>query len=130
MLAFYMSQPINELVFDLLLVAATAIAFTTYMLGIMVDPIPGLTLGVILVGIGLIASVPRQKWTVAALSGVFGVLIAGVIVPRFITQFTGVTDKLSLSLFVTGIILLLTIALLHITAFKRLTPQTPRNTSA
>lgn len=118
-----MSQPVKELVFDLLLIAATAITFTTYMLGILLDPILGIAVGVILVGVGLLTIVPRERWTIAALSGVFGVLLAGVVVPRFTTQFTEVADELSLSLLLSGIILLLTIALLHITVFRQSIPQ-------
>lgn len=117
-----MVQTVNELVFDLLLVAAAGIAFTTYMLGVLLNPMFGVAAGIVLLGIGLLTVVPREKWVVAAISGLIGVLLAGVVIPRFVTQFTSVANELSTSLLVSGLILLLTIALLHATTFTQSAP--------
>lgn len=119
-----MPQTTNELVFDLLLVTATGIAFTTYMLGVLLDPTAGIAVSLVLVSIGVLTVVPREKRAVAATSGLLGVVIAGVVAPRFVTRFTGVPDELTLSLLLSGVVLLLTVGLLHLTTFSRTAPQT------
>lgn len=110
---------IDELAFDLLLVVATGIAFATYMLGVLLDPMAGVVVGILLLGAGLFTVVPRVKWVVAGGSGALGVLLAGVVVPRFVTRFTGVADELTLSLLLSGLVILLTVVSLHVTTFTR-----------
>lgn len=118
-----MTRALNELIFDLLLVAAAGIAFTTYMLGILLDPIPGIVAGIVLLGVGLLAIVPREKLIVTGISGLFALLLAGVVVPRFVSHASTGADELSLSLALGGVVMLLTVGLLHITTFRPLKDQ-------
>lgn len=114
-----MARAVNELVFDLLLVAAAGIAFTTYMLGVLLDPIPGIAAGIVVLSVGLLTVVPRDKLTVAGISGLFALLLAGVVIPRFVSHATTGADELSLSIVLGGVVMLLTVALLHLTTFRR-----------
>lgn len=112
------------LLLDLLVVVATGIAFTTYMLGVLIDPTVSIVVGLLLVGRGVLAVVPRDKRAVAATSGSLGVVTAVVVAPRFVTRFTGVRDELTLSLLLSGVVRLLTVALVHLTTFRQPAPQT------
>lgn len=114
-----MDRTINEIIFDGLVFAAAGIAFVTYMLGVFIDPGPAILVGLALVGVGLATVVPREKLAVTAASGVLAVLLAGVVVPRFVETFTVVSNQLTLSLILSGVILLVTVAILHMTTFGR-----------
>lgn len=114
-----MDRTIREAIFDGLVIAAAGIAFVTYVLGVFLDPGPAIVVGLALVGLGLATVVPREKLAVTAVSGVLAVLLAGVVVPRFVERFTVVSHQLALSLLLSGVILLLTVAILHMTTFGR-----------
>lgn len=114
-----MDRTIREVIFDGLVIAAAGLAFVTYALGVFLNPVPAIAVGLALVGVGLVTVVPREKLAVTAASGVLAVLLAGVVVPRFVETFTVVSHQLALSLLLSGIVLLLTVTILHMTTFGR-----------
>lgn len=114
-----MNRTLKEVIFDGLVITAAGLAFVTYMLGVFLDPGPAIVVGLALVGIGLATVVPREKLGVTAVSGVLAVLLAGVVVPRAVEAVTVVSGQLTLSLLISGVILLLTVAILHMTTFGR-----------
>lgn len=109
----------RELGFDILLVAASGIALAAYMLGVLLDPLPAAVIGFILVMGGVMTLVPRQARATATAISCVAVGLAGIVIPRAVTSFltfpTG--NELKVTLFGSGLVLLLTIALLRLTAF-------------
>lgn len=114
-----MNRTLNEVIFNGLVIAAAGLAFVTYVLGVFLDPGPAIIAGMALVGVGLATVVPREKLAVTGVSGVLAVLLAGVAVPRAVEAVTVVSGQLTLSLLLSGVILVLTVAILHMTTFGR-----------
>lgn len=118
-----MSQTYRELGFDALLVIGSGIALSAYMLGIILDPIPAAAVGIILVVLGVLTLVPPEARVPAALLGLLAVGLAGIVVPRVVETIGSVpiANELVVSLLASGLILLLTFALLRLTAFQKQT---------
>lgn len=109
----------RELGFDVLLVMASGIALAAYMLGVLLDPLPAAAVGLVLVTGGVMTLVPRQARATAAVIGYVAVGLAGIVVPRAVSSFLmfPVTNELTVTLVGSGLVLLLTFALLRLTAF-------------
>ena len=118
-----MYEKYAEPAFDVLIVFATAIAFTAYMLGILLDPTPAVIIGLALVVLGATVLIPRERRMMAGLIGGIAVVVGGVAVPRFFVDFTGFANELSLSVALSGLVLLLSFATLRITTFSQRTTQ-------
>lgn len=119
-----MNRSGRELLFDMLVLLATGLAHTAYMLGIGVDPLPTLMIGVSLIGIGVVTVVPRGSRVPAAITGGLGMLLAGAVVPRYAARAVRPGETLWLSLLLAGVVLLLTFALLRLTTFRPQVTQT------
>lgn len=112
-----MARPEQELLFNLFILLATGAAQTSYMLGIGIEPLPTLGIGTVLIGIGVATSVPSRTRVPAAVTGLSGMVLAGGVVPRYAARAVRPADTLWVSLLLAGVILLLTFAILHLTAF-------------
>lgn len=90
------------------------------MLGVLLDPLPAVVAGLILVGVGVMTLVPLQARVPAAAIGFVAVGLAGIVIPRIIDSFieTPATNELMLALIVSGVVLLLSFTLLRLTAFQ------------
>lgn len=109
----------RELGFDMLLALASGVALAAYMLGVLLDPWPAAAVGFILMMGGVVTQVPRQGRATATAIGCVAVGLAGIVMPRAVDSFLvlPVTNELMVTLIGSGLILLLTFALLRITAF-------------
>lgn len=109
----------RELGFDMLLAAASGIALAAYMLGVLLDPLPAAAVSFVLVIGGVMTLVPPQARATAVAIGCVAVGLAGIVVPRAVNSFLSfpVTNELMVALIGSGLILLLTFALLRLTAF-------------
>lgn len=116
-----MGDIIRELGFDMLLALASGIALAAYMLGVLLDPVPAAAVGFILVIAGVMTLVPPEARATAAAIGGIAVGLAGIVVPRAVDSFLVIplTNELMASLIGSGLVLLLTFALLRLTAFDR-----------
>lgn len=114
-----MTETYAELGFDALLAVATGIALAAYMLGVVLDPIPAAAVGLVLVVGGVIALVPPETRAPAAAIGLTAVGVAGIVVPRAVTSIVAVPtgNELTITLVGSGLVLLLTFALVRMTAF-------------
>lgn len=110
----------RELGFDALLAIISGLVLAAYMLGVLLDPVPAVVAGVILVGVGVLTLVPRQARILAAALGIVAVGLAGIVIPRVIDSFieTPATNELMLALVISGVVLLFTFMLLRLTAFQ------------
>lgn len=116
-----MHEKYAEPAFDVLIALATAIAFTAYMLGLLLDPTPAVIIGLALVILGATVLIPREGRMMAGIIGLIAVVVGGAVVPRFMVNFTGIADELPLTVAISGLILLLTFATLRITTFSQRT---------
>lgn len=109
----------RELGFDTLLAIASGIALGAYMLGVVLAPLPAAVVGFILVTVGVMTLVPRQARATAAAIGFVAVGLAGIVIPRAVGLFLTFPggNELMVALLGSGLILLLTFALLRLTAF-------------
>lgn len=116
-----MGDVIRELGFDMLLALASGIALAAYMLGVLLDPAPAAVVAFILVIAGVMILVPPESRATAAAIGGIAVGLAGIVVPRAVDSFLVIplTNELMVSLIGSGLVLLLTFALLRLTAFDR-----------
>ena len=114
-----MGDAYRELGFDMLLATASGIALAAYMLGVLLDPWPAAAVGFILVMAGVMTLVPPQARATATAIGCVAVGLAGIVMPRAVDSFLvlPVTNELMATLIGSGLILLLTFALLRLTAF-------------
>lgn len=114
-----MVDAIRELGFDILLATASGIALASYMLGVLLDPLPAAVVGFILVLGGVVTLVPPQDRATATAIGCVAVGLAGIVMPRAVGSFLvlPVTNELMVTLIGSGLVLLLTFALLRMTAF-------------
>lgn len=109
----------RELGFDVLLATASGIALSAYMLGVLLGPLPAAAASFVLVIGGVMVLVPPRARATAAAIGCVAVGLAGIVVPRAVDSFLviPVSDELTVTLIGSGSILLLTFALLRLTAF-------------
>lgn len=114
-----MVEPYRELGFDILLALASGIALAAYMLGVLLDPLPAAIVGFFLVMVGVITLVPHQARATAAAIGFVAVGLAGIVIPRAINAFLEfpAANELMVTLIGSSLVLLLTFALLRLTAF-------------
>ena len=114
-----MRDTYQEPAFAVVLIASAGFAVTTYMLGVLFDPVPAIAVSFAVVGIGAVLFLPRGERALGSIIGLLSVGLAGVVSPRLVTEFTSVTNEMALSLFVSGLVLLLTLAVLRVTVFSR-----------
>ncbi|WP_232700851.1 hypothetical protein [Halobacterium wangiae] len=116
----------RELGFDVLLATASGFALTAYMLGVLLDPLPAAAVSFILVIGGVMTLVPPQARATAVAIGCVAVGLAGVVIPRTVNSFLPVPvgNELLITLTGSGLVLLLTFALLRLTVFDN-TDRTP-----
>ena len=109
----------QELGFDVLIATASGIALAAYMLGVLLDPLPAAVVGFILVMVGVLTLVPRQSRATATVIGCVAVGLAGIVIPRAVDSFLVIptSNELLVSLAGSGLVLLLTFALLRVAAF-------------
>jgi len=107
----------QEAVFDLVVVLAAGIAHTSIMLGIGVELIPTLLIGIGLIGVGVIMTVPRNARLPAIVTGVLGMVLAGAVVPIYAARAVRSGASLWASLLLAGIVLLATFTLFRVTVF-------------
>lgn len=109
----------RELGFDALLAAASGVVLAAYMLGALLDPLPAAIVGFVAVGVGAVSLVPRRERATAAAIGVVAVGLAGVVVPRAVTSVVSpAANELAVTLVGSGLVLLLAVSLLRLTAFR------------
>lgn len=114
-----MAETYQELGFDALVTIGSGIVLATYMLGIILDPLPASAVGFGLVSFGVVALVPRRARTTATSIGFLAVGLAGVLIPRAVTSFIALPpgNELEVTLVGSGLVLLLTFPLLRMTVF-------------
>lgn len=114
-----MGDAIRELGFDMLLALASGIALMAYMLGVLLDPTQAAAVCFLLVIVGVMTLVEPESRATAAVIGCVAVGLAGIVVPRAVDSFLVIplTNELMGTLIGSGLILLLTFALLRLTAF-------------
>lgn len=118
-----MNRSRRELVFDLLVLFAAAIAHTSIMLGIGVDLLPTLAIGAVLIAVGVVWVVPAESRVPAAVTGLLGMVVAGAVVPIYAARAVRPGSTLPLSLLLAGLVLMVTFGLLRVTAFARIRPH-------
>lgn len=118
-----MRSTLQESIFAAILVVASAVSLVTYMLGVLLDPSLGIVISLVMVGIGVASVVPPEQRPIGAIMGLLAVVLAGVVIPRLIARATSVRDELTATLALSGLVLLLTVALLRLTVFDRAAPQ-------
>lgn len=118
-----MDRQYTELGFDVLIAIAAGIGIVTYMLGILLDPLPALGGSIALVLGGVVTLVPRDERATAGVIGLTAVGLAGIVIPRAVTSLgdgpVPIGDELSITLAFSGFTLLITYGLLRMTAFRR-----------
>lgn len=114
-----MVEVYRELGFDVLLATASGIALAAYMLGVLLNPLPAAVVGSIFVLGGVVTLVPRQARATATAIGFASVGLAGIVIPRAVDSFLvlPISNELLVSLVGSGLVLLLTFALLRLTVF-------------
>lgn len=112
-----MSHPMRELLFDGLVLLAVGLAQSSFLLGIGVELYPTLVIGAVLVVSGVATVVPQRARVPAAVTGLVGMVLAGAVVPIFAARAVRPGTTLWASLTLAGVVLLLTFAVLRITAF-------------
>lgn len=113
-----MDHPARELLFDGLVLLAVGLAQSSVLLGIGVDPYPTLVVGTVLVVSGVATIVPPRTRVPAAVTGLVGMVLAGAVVPIFAARAVRPGTTIPASLLLAGIVLLVTFAILHVTAFR------------
>lgn len=119
-----MRDAVREPAFAALLVAAAGFGVTTYMLGVLLDPVPAIVVSLGVVGIGGVLLLPDDERGLGSIIGLLSVGLAGVIAPRLVTELTSGINKMVLTLFLSGLVLLLAFAVLRTTVFSRDRPGT------
>ena len=118
-----MQDNVQEPIFAVLLIFASGLALTAYMLGVLLDPVSAVVISIVLVGIGVAFFIPDGEQAMAAIISLLAVSLAGVGIPRLVAEFTTVRDEMGVTLALSGLVLLLTIAFLRLTVFGRRTQQ-------
>jgi hypothetical protein len=118
-----MDERYAEPVFDVVIALATSLAFTAYMLGLVLDPTPAVIIGLGLVILGATVLIPQEGRMMAGIIGSIAVVVGGAVIPQFMVNFTGFADELSLTVALSGLVLLLTFVTLRITTFSQRTAQ-------
>lgn len=113
-----MDRSSQEVVFDVFILLAVGLAQTSYMLGIGINPLPTLLIGVGLIAIGVVLVVPASARVPAAITGLLGMLLAGTVVPRYAARAVSGGETLWFSLLLAGVVLLATFAILRVTTFS------------
>lgn len=116
-----MYERYTELAFDALVALATGVAVTAYMLGVLLDPIPAVLIGLALVVLGTIALIPPERRLMTGIIGASAVIGGGGGVPRVIASISGITNELPLTVALCGLVLLLSFAARRATIFGRAT---------
>lgn len=121
-----MAERYRELGFDTLLALVSGATLAAYMLGIVLDPIPAVAVGSILVVGGVLALVPSHARATATVIGLVTVGLAGAVIPRAVSSIIAppAANELAIALAGSGLVLLLTFALLRLTVFDE-QHQTP-----
>lgn len=114
-----MPSKFQEPIFAVILLISSGIALAAYMLGVLLDFGPSIMVSFVLVGIGVAFFVPEGERAISAVLGLLAVGIAGVGLPRIVTEFTPAHDEMGVTLALSGIVLLLTIIALRLTVFRQ-----------
>jgi hypothetical protein len=114
-----MAEIYRELGFDTLLAITSGLVLAAYMLGVILNPLPAAAVGFILVVVGVMTLVPRRARATAVVLGSVAVGLSGVVIPRAVTSLIAppAANELMITLIGSGLVLLLTFALLRLTAF-------------
>lgn len=118
-----MSDTVRELSFDAVVTVATGLALAASLLGVLLDPLPAIGVGGLLVVAGAVVLVPREAWIPAALTGLVTVGVAGVLIPRFVVEFTRTTAEMTVTLVLSAVVLLLAFLAVRLTAFRSRQPR-------
>lgn len=113
-----MRNTVQEIEFNIVVTVASSLALIIYMLMGVSDPLPAIVLGGVLVLIGTVIFVPREAWLPSGVLGVGAVIIAGVLVPRIVVEFTTVSNEMSITVLLSAVILLSTFAALHLSTSR------------
>lgn len=112
-----------ELGFDALLAIGAGIGIFSYMLGIVLEPALSAGVGFALVLVGVVAFVPRDERATASALGLTAVGLAGIVIPRAVTTIADpvlvIGNELVVTLAASGLVLLLSFALVRSTTFRR-----------
>jgi hypothetical protein len=108
----------KEPIFALILILASGIALSSYMLGVVLDPLPAIVLSGVLVVIGVAVAVPEGDRAIGSIIALLAVGVAGVGVPRLVAESVTPRDEMGMTLALSGIVLLLTIVALRLTVFS------------
>ncbi|WP_074854626.1 hypothetical protein [Natrinema salifodinae] len=111
-----MRNTVQEIEFNIVVTVASSLALIIYMLMGVSDPLPAIVLGGVL--IGTVIFVPREAWLPSGVLGVGAVIIAGVLVPRIVVEFTTVSNEMSITVLLSAVILLSTFAALHLSTSR------------
>lgn len=118
-----MTEGYYEPIFAVLLLLASGLALTAHTLGVLLDPTPAIAVSGVLVGLGAAFLVPEGKRAIGAIIGLLSVGLAGVVIPRLIGEFTNIGDEMTVTLLLSGLVLLLTFAVLRLVVFEPRSPQ-------
>lgn len=113
-----------EVAFDALLTLSVGVGVVTHMLGLLVRPVLAVGFGIGLVVLGARLLVPHEEHRIAGFVGTLTVLLAGVAVPRTVASVTWPIDELAATVALSGLLLVVTFAVLRITVFDRARPNT------
>lgn len=118
-----MQYAVQEIGFDLVITVASGLSLAAYMLGVLLDPLPAAALSVVMIIAGSVVILPRRVWSIACVLGITTVILAGVVVPRLVAEFTTINDVMPLTVGLSAIVLFSTFVAVHLTAFQ---PRPPR----
>lgn len=118
-----MDHPAAELGFDLLLALGTVIALGSYALGVLLDPLPAVILGVAIAATGAAVFAPRGARLPALAIGTGTVIVAGILVPRVILGLVDprvpVGNELWVTVAASIVVVLAGVLLVRLTAFRK-----------
>lgn len=116
-----MIDDVHEPLFAVLLVLAAGLALVTYMLGVLIEPVIAIVLSGVLVVLGATVLIPEDQRMIGAVMGLLAVGLAGVAVPRLVAGVPAIRNEMAVTMALSGLVLLLTIALFRVTVFSRQT---------
>ena len=112
-----------ELEFNVIIAVSVGIGLVSHLLALFLRPMLSVAFGVVLIVVGARFVVPRDEQVTASFVGILTFLVAGVAVPRAVVSSTWPLDELAATVALAGVVLLLTFAILRVTAFDRTTPN-------
>ena len=113
-----MKNIVREIGFDIVVAVTSGLAMVVYMLGVLLEPLPTVALGGALVFAGTVTFVPRKAWVSSGILGAGAVIIAGILIPRFVVEFTTIHAEISVIIGLSVVILFGTFVLLHLSTFR------------